>query len=125
MYPVINLFSGPFPSFSSGRAPSNEVDPVNCTCYCDLICMLSAIHVRAVSKCIVMMWSWRDHITPILKQLYWLPVNQRIKFKILVFAFKCLNDSAPVYLSDLISHYKPSRKLRSSSFNNLVVQDLT
>ena len=48
-------------------------------------------------------------------------MNQRLKFKILVFAFKCCNDLAPGYLSDLTSHYKPTRELHSSSSNNLVV----
>ena len=64
----------------------------------------------------------RDNTTPILKQLHCgLPVDLRIKFKILVFAFNCFNSLAPVYPSDLISHYEPTRELRSSSSNNLVV----
>ena len=58
---------------------------------------------------------------PVLKQLYWLPVNQCRKFKTLVLAFKCFNGLVPVYLSDLISHYKPTCTLRSSGSNNLVV----
>ena len=38
-----------------------------------------------------------------------------------MFAFKCFTGLAPVYLSDLISHYKPSRKLPLSSSNNLAI----
>ena len=57
----------------------------------------------------------RDHITPVLKDLHWLPVEYRIKFKILLLTFKALHGLSPTYLQDLISVYKPSRNLRSSS----------
>ena len=56
-----------------------------------------------------------DHITPILINLHWLPVEQRIMFKILILTFKSLNDQTPIYISDLISRYIPQRALRSSS----------
>jgi hypothetical protein len=36
-----------------------------------------------------------DHITPILAQLHWLPVNYRIDFKILMLVFKALNGLSP------------------------------
>lgn len=54
-----------------------------------------------------------DHISPILRSLHWLPVRQRIDFKILLFVFKSLHNLAPVYLSELIHYYIPSRILRS------------
>ena len=44
-----------------------------------------------------------EHITPVLVSLHWLPVQQRIKFKILLFVFKCLHDLAPSYLTELIT----------------------
>ena len=56
-----------------------------------------------------------DHVTPILKNLHWLPIEQRILFKLLLLTFKSLNDQGPAYLKDLLVHYKPSRTLRSSS----------
>ena len=34
--------------------------------------------------------SRRDHITPILRQLHWLPVRRRVDFKIAVLVFQCL-----------------------------------
>ena len=33
----------------------------------------------------------RDHITPILRQLHWLPIKRRIEFKILLHVFRCMN----------------------------------
>ena len=53
-----------------------------------------------------------EHITPVLRDLHWLPVHERIRFKILLMTFKCLNQLAPSYLSDLLIHYRPSRTLR-------------
>ncbi|KAK7092232.1 hypothetical protein V1264_008015 [Littorina saxatilis] len=40
----------------------------------------------------------RDHITPLLRSLHWLPVNTRISYKLSTLVYKCLNDSAPEYL---------------------------
>ena len=37
----------------------------------------------------------QEHITPVLKELYWLPVTARIPFKILLITLKCLNLLAP------------------------------
>ena len=42
----------------------------------------------------------RDHITPILRQLHWLSVRQRVTFKIAVLVFQCLTGQAPAYLAD-------------------------
>ena len=61
----------------------------------------------------------RTQTTPLLKQLHWLPVIYRIKFKILLLTFKSLNNLAPLYLKSLIRRYVPSRLLRS----NLSLQD--
>ncbi len=54
-----------------------------------------------------------DHITPILQSLHWLPIKFRISYKILLLTFKALNGLAPAYLTSLMSHYNPSRSLRS------------
>jgi hypothetical protein len=39
-----------------------------------------------------------DNITPLLQSLHWLPINKRISYKLGFLCYKCLNDSAPVYL---------------------------
>ena len=57
----------------------------------------------------------KDHIRPVLKDLHWLPVKERITYKILLTVFKALNGLAPIYISDLLNEYKPARSLRSSS----------
>ena len=67
----------------------------------------AARHITGIQK--------HDHITPILMDLHWLPVNERIQFKTLLLTFKSLNGLAPVYIDEMIQCYVPNRKLRSSS----------
>ena len=54
-----------------------------------------------------------NHITPILIELHWLPVEKRIDYKILLTTFKARHDLGPRYIQDLITPYLPSRSLRS------------
>ena len=46
-----------------------------------------------------------DHIMSLLIKLHWLPVEQRINFKILLFTYKIVNGLAPMYLSELLVPY--------------------
>jgi len=55
-----------------------------------------------------------DHITPILNQLHWLPVRQRVIYKTAVLTYKSLLIGQPDHLSVLLSGYTPTRQLRSS-----------
>ncbi len=57
----------------------------------------------------------KDHISPILASLHWLPVKFRIDFKIAVYVYKALAGLAPKYISDLLIAYSPQRALRSSN----------
>ena len=54
------------------------------------------------------------HITPPLIDLHWLPVEQRINFKIMLLTYKIINGLAPSYLSNLLVPYVPRRALRSA-----------
>ena len=56
----------------------------------------------------------REHITPLLVQLHWLPVRYRIEYKILIFCYKAIHGLAPAYLSNNLTIYEPTRTLRSS-----------
>ena len=44
----------------------------------------------------------QQHIMPYLKKLHFLPIKHRIKFKVALLVFKCLNNMAPTYLCDMI-----------------------
>ena len=43
-----------------------------------------------------------DHISDTRRQLHWLPINQRIDFKIALLTFKCIHGNAPEYLKELL-----------------------
>ena len=49
------------------------------------------------------------HITPVLKNLHWLPVAARAQFKVLTLTYKALNGLGPGYLKDRLL---PSSKIK-------------
>ncbi|XP_072021468.1 uncharacterized protein [Amphiura filiformis] len=57
--------------------------------------------------------SRRENTSPLIQELHWLPVKQRIIFKTLLLAYKCLHNQAPIYLTELLHIYIPSVNLRS------------
>jgi hypothetical protein len=62
-----------------------------------------------------------DHITPVPIRLHWLPVEYRSQYKHILYIFKALHGLAPVYLTELVKPYVPSRSLRSQSASLLQV----
>ena len=65
-----------------------------------------------------------DHITPILKELHWLPVTKRIDHKIMSLTYGCVEGTAPAYLKELIPKHVPLRMLRSSTQSLLEIPGL-
>jgi len=59
----------------------------------------------------------REHITPILRQLHWLPVRRRVGFKMASLVYQVLSSKIPGYLADDIhlASESSARSLRSSS----------
>jgi len=55
------------------------------------------------------------------RQLHWLPVRQRISYKLAVITYKTNLTKTPAYLSDIIHEYHPTRTLRSADKLLLVV----
>ena len=62
-----------------------------------------------------------EHITSILKSLHWLPVHQRINFKICCLTYRALKGTAPSYIRDLLALYVPATRLRSSEKGPLLL----
>jgi ribonuclease P/MRP protein subunit RPP40 len=54
---------------------------------------------------------FREPIMPYLKRLHFLPVKYRIKFKVALLVFKCLNGFAPEYMHELISAREIKRRI--------------
>ena len=68
--------------------------------------------------------SKRDSPSPLMNTLHWLPIRERIIFKICMYVFKCLKGIAPEYLTDFLSHkLKPTTGplTRSSADTSLLI----
>ena len=61
-----------------------------------------------------------DHVWSVLHTLHWLPVEQRIEYRLLLLAFKSVNIDGPSYQSDLLKFYIPSWQLRFCSDSYLL-----
>ena len=59
--------------------------------------------VQNAAARLVTCYSKFSHVTPVLYQLYWLPVRFRIFFKVLLIVYKSLLGQSPQYISNLIS----------------------
>ena len=73
--------------------------------------------VQNNASCLVTRTPSRAHITPVLQDLHWLPVRQRVFYKVMCLTHGSLNSTAPIYLSvnDLVARRQHSRTLRSSA----------
>ena len=60
-----------------------------------------------------------DHVSPAMKGIHWLKILERITYKLCLLVYKCQNNLAPRYLSDLILSRLSSRLLWSSQSYNI------
>ena len=95
--------------------------------YCNgLLCFLPNNSIKKLQRIqnasakAIMLASRRQHVTPLLKKLHWLPISYRTEFKILLLTYRIMNNLAPRSLSSVICLYKPERSLRSANENFLV-----
>jgi len=66
-----------------------------------------------------------DHITSTLRDdLHWLPIRQRIMYKLSTILYKCIHEAAPSYLTNLcvpVATNTSRRYLRSATHGDLLV----
>ena len=62
-----------------------------------------------------------DHISAVLIDLHWLPIRQRIEYKLLLLTFRSFHALAASYITDLLIRYEPTRALRSADAHLLEV----
>ena len=102
---------------SKNRRRHNVLDSYN-------DCLIRRLQVVQNTAARLVTGTWRrDHISPVLRQLHWLPVHQRIKFKLAVLVHKSLYGLPPKYLvedSELVAA-ADRRQLRSSDVATFVV----
>ena len=66
----------------------------------------------------------REPITPLLRELHWLRVPERIEFRLCVLAYRCLRGTAPPYLASGLhrtTENSARRSLRSADITSLLV----
>jgi len=104
---------------------------VNCgTVYCNRSCLCGCV---GVCLC-VGGWVYYhdvgglgkyDHVTPVLRDtLHWLPIQQRIKFKVAVLAFDCVRGTCPSYFCGIcipLTEVGGRARLRSAHRGDLCV----
>lgn len=77
--------------------------------------------VQNTAARIITRTSRHSHITPILRDLHWLPIKSRLEYKILVHTYNAIYRLAPTYMSEMVETYRPTRSLRSQHSLSLVV----
>jgi hypothetical protein len=86
-----------------------------CTLVCHPPITLKLQRVQNTLARVVLRQGKQDHITQALVQLHWLPIRQRITFKV-------LRTRQPAYLYELIDNNVPVRYIRSSSQGLICIQ---
>ena len=107
-----------------------------CYFFCWSVCSLCDSHLGCIVGCFIglpadqIAWlQWvqnkaarlvlkkrkRDHVTPLLKELHWLPVKFRCQYKIATLVYRHFEGTLAPYLSSSLCTYEPSRSLRSSN----------
>ena len=65
-----------------------------------------------------------EHVSPLLYELHWLSVPERINFRLAVLVYRCMNGTAPRYLASelqCVANIESRRRLRSASSPSLHV----
>ena len=95
---------------------TSRLDCNNSLLYGLPMCQLARLQlVQNAAARLVTLTRRREHISPILHDLHWLRIKDRVAFKILLTAYKARHGIAPKYICDLLSVYTPKRNLRSAS----------
>ena len=64
----------------------------------------------------------REPSAPLLKQLHWLPIKERIDYKLALLVYKCMMSTAPLYLSSLLTMPVSSRYFLRSQNDKTLLQ---
>jgi len=83
--------------------------------------ILLSLYYRSVQYCVVTQSGSRSSAKPLLQQLHWLPVTERITYKQVLLAYKVHTATAPDYLCCLLQPRHNNRPLRSSLAPHFVV----
>src|SRR6218665_100824 len=87
------------------------------------VCLHSHYNLLHTAARLIKDLSPRDHITPTLKQLHWLPIDACIAFKISLLMYHIHSGTSPSYMSSMVTPCSASRSrgLRSSTRGDFAV----
>ena len=81
---------------------TSHLDNGHCLLYGISVHLLTRLQrVRNVASRLITIMKKHDHITAVLINLHWLPIKQRIEYKLLLLTFRSLHGLVASYLTDL------------------------
>ena len=106
---VLSVISVPYAIYTIGLSSNFFFEANHITYFIDgLFTAIIIIIITYMMRC--------EHIRPVLQKLHWLSVKRRIVYTILVLTYKVLYGiSAPTYMLECLTQYRPSRNLCSAS----------
>ena len=75
---------------------------------------------NTLARVVTLTRKW-DHIQPSLKRLHWLPIRQRVDFKVALLTYSIRYSGEPKHLNSPLMDSKPTRSLPSAEEHLLVV----
>ena len=94
----------------------SRLDYCNCLLMGTPTSVIQPLHkIQNFAARLVLLAPRHHHSTSLLEKLHWLPISERIKYKVACMCFSAISGSGPAYLSELLHVFTPSRTLRSSS----------
>ena len=78
--------------------------------------------IQNMAAKIVLNCSKYDSATEALRNLHWLPIRAHIQYKVLIIMYKCLDNSAPDYLKDILVNNPVTRPgLKSEAIYQILI----
>jgi hypothetical protein len=87
-------------------------------------CLQSVL--RSAARLVLRLPPWASVTQLMRDQLHWLPMQQRITFKLCTMTYKCIHGAAPIYLSRMcagVAAVEARSRLRSAASGHLIVPD--
>ena len=93
--------------------------------YCNVLLPKKTLHilqwVQNYAVSLILRFGKSEHIKSVLYYIDWLPVELRVDYNVLLWMFRVFYDHAPFYIFEMVTKYKPRRRLRSNDKCMLVV----